>query len=98
MNATKQQARLGLFYLKESVVNVLFEAQDEIRLDEIRVSLGIPRVDEEEDRVNTLIRGILYHLKNEGRVEHIENKWKITDDEAVLMGGESPEVRNAPFF
>ncbi len=30
MNTTKQQARLSLFHLKEAVLEVLFEAQNEI--------------------------------------------------------------------
>ena len=89
MNTSKQQARLGLFYLKEAVLNVLLEAQDKgpIQLDEIRKRLGIPRVvdGEPEDRRNSLIFSILYHLRNEGRVEYISNGWKITSEEATLL-------------
>ena len=90
MNTTKQQAKLGLFHLKEAISEVLFNAQDEgpLQSNEIRKRLGIPKVDEPPDRSNTLILGIIFHLQGEGRVQHITEDgrgWKITETEASLL-------------
>ncbi len=47
MNITKQPARLSLFHLKEAVLEVLFEAQNENGLfpDEVGKRLGIPKTE-----------------------------------------------------
>lgn len=90
MNTTKQHARLGLFYLKEAISEVLFNAQDEgpLQPNEIRKRLGIPKAVEPSDRSNTLILGIIFHLQSEGRVHYITEGgrgWKITETEASLL-------------
>ena len=83
---TKQQARLGLFHLKEAVLKGLLN-EGPLKQDEIRKRLGIPQVLDGEpgDRRNSIISATLYHLRNEGRVEYTDNGWKITEEEASLL-------------
>jgi hypothetical protein len=81
MNTNTEKAELGLSYLKEAVLDVLRKSEAEGRLNpnEIRERLGIPKVEEEHAKRNTLIQGILFHLKDEGHVDKIARKgWKIT--------------------
>lgn len=81
----KQQARTGLFLLKEAVIDVIVEEAHEtpIQLDAIRKHLSIHRVDEMDTaRRNSLIYGILCHLRDEGRVHYVKGAgWQITDKE-----------------
>ena len=90
MDIIGKQARIGLHFLKESVLQTLFNAQDEgpLQPNEIRKRLGIPKADEPPDRSNTLILGVIFHLQGEGRVQHITEGgrgWKITETEASLL-------------
>lgn len=93
MNIAQHNARLGLFHLKESVLSVLFESQNQneigLQPHKIRKRLGIRKSESEQDaqRGNDLIFGVLHHLKDEGRVTSGEGraKWKITDSEASLL-------------
>lgn len=80
----EQQANLGLYFLKEAVSEVLFNAQNEEPLHPIEIQrrIGIPETDEPYFRSDTLISGILFLLKKDARVEEIaekESRWKITD-------------------
>lgn len=80
----KQQASLGLYFLKEVVSEVLFIAQNEkpLNITEIKSRIGIPETGELYFRSNALIFYILSLLKIEARVEEIaekESKWKITE-------------------
>lgn len=86
MDMRKQQARTGLFLLKEAVVNVIVKEAYEIpiQLDAIRKHLGIHRVDEMDctARRNSLIFGMLCQLRDEGRVHYVKGSgWQITDKE-----------------
>ena len=87
MDIRKQQARTGLFLLKEAVIDVIVkEAQEKpIQLDAIRKHLGIHRVDEMGTaRKNSLIYGILCQLQDEGRVCRMTGDgWQITDKESA---------------
>ena len=93
MNIAQHNARLGLFHLKESVLSVLFESQNQneigLQPHEIRKRLGIRKSDSEQNagRGNDLIFAVLHHLKDEGRVTEGEGRarWKITDNEASLL-------------
>lgn len=85
MDKSKQHARFGLFYLKEAVLELLFNRQDvdPLRTTEIRDQLGLPH--ENAGEPEHLIKGVLHHLHNDGYVEkdHEPNspvKWKITND------------------
>ena len=84
MDIIGKQARIGLHFLKESVLQTLFNAQHEAPLqpDDIRKRLGIPKTNDRYDRTNTLIFDILFLLQNEGRAEVVTEEgggWKITE-------------------
>lgn len=67
MDMRKQQARTGLFLLKEAVIDLIVEEAYEIpiQLDAIRKHLGI-----------------LCQLREEGRVHYVKGSgWQITDKE-----------------
>lgn len=83
MYAIGKEARIGLYFLKEAVLQTLFNAQDEelLQPDDIREYLGIPKTNNPYGRTNTLIFNILSLLENEGRVKVITKEgsgWKIT--------------------
>lgn len=88
MQSPKQLARIGIFYLEEAVLDVLFEAMAAqeasfVRAVDIRKKVGI---DKEWDRDQWLIRSILEKLKMEERVQpRIVGKqqrgWKLTEAE-----------------
>lgn len=83
VEANKRCAHAALFDLKESVLNILREAQCEgpIQLEEIRQRLGIPKVDYRDTaRSNSLVWGILCHLHDDGYVRHTPRiGWEITE-------------------
>ncbi len=84
MNMTKQVARLGIYFLKEAIIEVLVNAQDEepLQLNEIEKRIGIPDKNESNDKSNALISNILFLLKSEGRIVDITEKghgWIITE-------------------
>ena len=88
MNTYKAQARTGLLLLKEVVLDVLLDAQDEgvmLQSMEIKERIGIPDGKEPSKR-SSLILGVLYHLESEGRVSQTLQggtvKWKINEEEA----------------
>ncbi|MCY3739590.1 MAG: hypothetical protein OXH00_01075 [Candidatus Poribacteria bacterium] len=89
MNTYKQEARTGLFHLKESVLDILLEAKNEENSyrqpNAIRKRSGIPKIEEPNAHANTLIYGVLLHLGAEKRVEYKKGYgWRITDQEALL--------------
>lgn len=86
----KQLARVSLFHLKEATLNVLLQAWHEndepITTKMIRERLGIPKAEAGRDFVGwgeSLMWGILLHLKSEGRIECCQEvsgqvyKWKL---------------------
>ena len=79
MNNTQKQARTALFSLKESVLEVLYQARDEgyIQPHEIRKRLGLDRANEPGVSANTLIYGILYYLDKNGYVESDNSEIKL---------------------
>lgn len=88
MYAIGKEARIGLYFLKEAVLQTLFNARDEVPLqpDDIRECLGIPKSNNPYGRTNTLVFNILSLLENEGRVEVITEDgsgWKITEAGAL---------------
>ena len=94
MDNKQKTARAALFSLKEVVLEVLYEARDGglINPAEIRERLGIPNITDPTIATNSLIFGILDHLKQEGTVIHtLGEGWEITDEAASLFGDISPE-------
>ena len=90
MDTGKQMAKRGMFYLKEAVLDVLWEArcnkEGYLQTDEIRKRLGIPP---ETDRSghNSLILGVLYYLSDDEHVDRQRvphNEWKISEQDASL--------------
>lgn len=82
MQSAKQLARIGIFYLEEAVLDVLFQATEENQLviaAEIRRKIGLGEIDESD----WVIRGLLRKLETEGRVEQSEEPrgWKLTEAE-----------------
>ena len=89
MNTYKQEARTGLFHLKEAVLDILLEAKNEgnsyRQPGAIRERSGIPKIEEPHAHSNTLIYGVLLHLGAEKRVEYKKGYgWRITEQEASL--------------
>ncbi|MDE0314724.1 MAG: hypothetical protein OXM61_07480 [Candidatus Poribacteria bacterium] len=90
MNAVGQQAKLGLYFMKEAVSEILFNARENgpLRLAEISKRLGMTESDELPDRKNDLILSIMSLLQSEGRVQQINENgrgWKITEIEASRL-------------
>ena len=91
MDTHKQMARRGMFYLKEAVLDVLWEArcnkETYLQTDEIRKRLGIPPTTDERSGHNSFILGVLYYLRDERSVDRLrnpQNEWKISEQEASL--------------
>ena len=84
MDIIGKQARIGLYFLKEAVSEILFCSRYEgpLQPDDIRKRLDISKTKNPYDRTNTLIFDILSLLKSEGRVEVVTEEgggWKITE-------------------
>lgn len=81
----KQLARIGIFYLEEAILEVLFKAMETspenpfVRAVDIARKIGVEHWTNE----NWLVSDILYKLKTEGRVEQKERRgpWKLTETE-----------------
>ena len=92
MNTYKAQARTGLLLLKEVVLDVLLDAQDEGVMPqpkEINECIGIPDTGADRSQsTSALILGVLRHLLAEGRVSHTYHqgtyKWQISEEEAKV--------------
>ena len=83
MSSPKQLARIGIFYLEEAVLDVLYN-ESELRPGQISERAGIPSTTNLEPAVYAIVRGILSKLQNEGRVEDIDPphpKWRLTAEE-----------------
>lgn len=80
----KQLARIGLFYIEEAILEVLFEAKQNgnplVRLVDIQKKLGMHQKWEQD---NWLPRSVLYKLCCEKRVrqEKERDPFEITDAE-----------------
>lgn len=90
MNENQRRARAALFSLKEAVLDVLLEAHTQneglLQPEDIRKRLGIPKADEPITRSNTVILGILFHLRNDKYVHHYINRgWEITEHAVPLL-------------
>ena len=77
-------AFMGLEILKRSALRALYELgknTDWVRQDRVRERLGIPKVDfGNQARHNSLIYGVLYHLKEDGYADHLSAfGWRITE-------------------
>ena len=84
MDIIGKQAKIGLYFLKESVSQILFHSRHEgpLQPDDIRKRLDISKIKSPYDRTNTLIFDILSLLQNEGRVEVVTEEgcgWRITE-------------------
>ncbi len=86
----RQHARLGMFYLEESVLDVLLESKYEgecIGAAEISRRSGIFRSRGDVDAMNdAIVHGILVKLHEENRVQRCKQTnnrggWKLTDKE-----------------
>ena len=77
----KQQARLGLFYLEESILDILSDG--EARPEIISKRVGIRSLTDERHTTSySIVTGILVKLKQEGRVERCDDaRWKLTERE-----------------
>ena len=74
----KQLARIGIFFLKEAVLDVLLKVQPEtLGPAEISRHLKIHPYAQ-----TSLVRHILFELENEGRVVGEGREWQITEQEA----------------
>ena len=83
MSSPKQLTRIGIFYLEEAVLDVLYN-ESELRPGQISERAGIPSTTNLEPGVYAIVRGILSKLQNEGRVEEIDppySKWGLIAEE-----------------
>ena len=89
---SKQHARLGLFYLREAVLELLLEVdtrnEGPLKNAEIRDRLGLP--DEHSGPHQHLFKGVLYHLLNDGYViksspANAPEKWVISPEGRQLF-------------
>ena len=83
MNMTQQIARLGLYFLKAAIIEILFYAQNEgpLQPNEIRKRMGILEETESSVECTHFISNILFLLKEDGFIENITGKeqgWIIT--------------------
>ena len=90
MNSNKRRARTALFELKEAVLTVLLEAraagEGPIQPEGIRKRLGIPKLENPTANTNSLIIGVLDHLKTEGLVQSETNVgWELSETAATLL-------------
>ena len=82
MQSAKQLARIGLFYLEEAVLDVLFEARETphlyVKLAEINKEIGGKWAKD-----GWSVRILLKKLEAEGRVEQreVRGPWKLTETE-----------------
>ena len=91
-NTQKALVHSSLEALKRSTLNVLYEARDKVPLeqDEVRERLGIPKIDYRSNtrsaRHNSLIFGILMHLKDDGYA-YLKSRsgWQITKQGISLI-------------
>ena len=84
----RQLARLGISFLEEAILGVLFEAKkkgEEIDLSEMSKKLDLPvRRHTYGSNRNDIVRTILDRLESEGRVEPCSGdskKWQLTAQE-----------------
>lgn len=80
-----KQARMGLRFLKEAVIEVLFKAQNEgpLQLEEITKRLCLHKF-KEQHKNDALVLNIVFQLQSEGRIQHITENgggWVITETE-----------------
>lgn len=85
-----KQARMGLHFLKEAVLEILLNAQNEgpLQLEEITKRLRLYKSNERHKN-NTLVLNIVFHLQSEGRIQHITENgggWIITEKENHTKG------------
>ena len=98
MNDRQRIARAALFSFKEAVLEVLYEARSEGRLQpqEISKRLGI-RKSESADHPYGFVRSVLFLLNDEKHndkkyVDYVINEgWKITQEGVLLLGTVSSE-------
>ena len=85
MSNPKQLARIGIFYLEEAILEVLFEKMETSPDDSLVRAVDIARKIGVRHRLNEnwLVSDILKKLEAEGRVEQREERgpWKLTEDE-----------------
>ena len=80
--ASTQKARSGLDLLKEAVLEVLRESQNEgrIHVQVISDRLSIPKVHEDYAHSNTLVKGVLFHLRDSGLVDRVPYEgWRLVN-------------------
>ena len=86
MQTPRQLTRIGVFYLEEAILDVLFEAKHNrnnpfVRLVEMRKTFGIYN---QWTNDNWLVRSLLYKLeKNDNKVQQNRKggAWQLTDAE-----------------
>ena len=89
-NTQKALVHSSLEALKRSALNVLYEARNEgfLQQDKVRKRLGIPKIDYSSPsaRSNSLIFGILMHLKDDGYA-YLKSRsgWQITKQGISLI-------------
>ena len=84
----EQLARIGIFYLEEAVLDVLFRAynQESLSAREISRRAGLPRRQTEKWEDDMIAYGILDKLQTERRVKNNQpgrgpDRWQLTDKE-----------------
>ena len=86
MSNPKQLGRIGIFYIEEAILEVLFEAMEAQPEDPFLRAVDVARkigVEHGTNEKNWLVSDILYKLRAEGRVEQreVRGPWKLTEAE-----------------
>lgn len=83
MQSTKQLVRIGIFYLKEAILEVLFEARESQKDPYVTRQEIIDEIGGEWKVDGWSAREFLLKLKKEGRVEQreVRGPWKLTEAE-----------------
>ena len=93
MTDSKQLARWARFFLKEAILDVLLSAghtdTPQLRPAEISRRLGIEPSRRKNSVYYGIVRGVLYELLNENRVEYVEfsKGWIIAPEEVQRRTG-----------
>lgn len=85
--AIRKQASIGLHLLKESILEVLYEARlndnEWVKSSHVRTQIGMPKSPAPSDMGNASVRHMLLLLSDEGKVEQSKKQgpWRLTNAE-----------------
>ena len=82
--AIRKQASIGLHLIKESILEVLYDAKlngnEWVKSSHVRRQIGMPKTPEPSDMGNASVRHMLLILKDEGKTEQSKKggPWRLS--------------------